>query len=111
MDTFLQVGLTNAVLATVLPITKLQARSGRTLHAPNGKPKLLLPLELWEGLQADQRTTLLVHERTHLRGGDHWERRLELIALGLYWWHPAAGWARRGPLQNRRRTDPAWNLD
>jgi len=23
------------------------------------------------------------------------ERRLELAALGLYWWHPAAWWARR----------------
>jgi beta-lactamase regulating signal transducer with metallopeptidase domain len=59
------------------------------------KPQLLLPRALWERLQADQRTTLLVHELAHLRNGDHWVRRLELITLGLYWWHPVAWWARR----------------
>jgi beta-lactamase regulating signal transducer with metallopeptidase domain len=62
-------------------------------------PKLLLPVSLWNSLDADQRTTLLVHELAHLRNGDHWVRRLELLALGFYWWHPAAWWARRQLLE------------
>lgn len=65
------------------------------LWAIFGRPKLLLPLALWNGLDRDQQTTLLVHELAHLRNGDHWVRRLELLALGFYWWHPAAWWARR----------------
>ena len=58
-------------------------------------PRLLLPAELWNRLGDDQRETLLAHELVHLRDRDHWVRRLELVALGLYWWHPAAWWARR----------------
>jgi beta-lactamase regulating signal transducer with metallopeptidase domain len=64
------------------------------LWAVLGSPRLLLPRALWEQLGAEQRRTLLVHELLHLRGGDHWVRRLELLALGLYWWHPVAWWAR-----------------
>src|SRR5207248_9487495 len=58
-------------------------------------PRLLLPAELWQRLTPEQRDTLLAHELAHLRRGDPWVRRLELLALGLYWWHPVAWWARR----------------
>jgi hypothetical protein len=58
-------------------------------------PRLLLPVALWESLAEEQRETLLAHELLHLRGRDHWVRRLELVALGLYWWHPVAWWAQR----------------
>jgi beta-lactamase regulating signal transducer with metallopeptidase domain len=60
-----------------------------------GRPRVLLPARLWRGLTAEQRDTLLAHELAHVRRRDHWVRRLELVALGLYWWHPAAWWARR----------------
>jgi hypothetical protein len=38
---------------------------------------------------------ILAHELAHLRRRDHWVRRLELLVLALYWWHPAVWWARR----------------
>ena len=44
-------------------------------------PRLLLPVELWERLSEEQRDTLLAHELVHLRGRDHWVRRLEEHAL------------------------------
>jgi bla regulator protein BlaR1 len=46
-------------------------------------------------LTRDERTTLLAHELAHLKRGDHLVRLLELAALGLFWWHPVAWWARR----------------
>jgi beta-lactamase regulating signal transducer with metallopeptidase domain len=68
------------------PISPLLWALGRT-------PRLLLPEALWEGLSEPQRATLLLHELAHLRRGDHWVRRLELVTLGLYWWHPFVWWA------------------
>lgn len=62
-------------------------------------PRVLIPMGLWNRLSEDARDALLLHELAHLRRRDHWVRRLELIALGLYWWHPIAWWARR-ELQN-----------
>jgi len=59
-----------------------------------GRPTLLLPLELWQNLTAPQRTTLLAHELAHLKRRDDLVRWLELAALGVYWWHPVAWWAR-----------------
>src|SRR5262249_14901796 len=54
---------------------------------------LLVPEGLWWRLDETQRDALLLHELAHLRRGDHWVRWLELVVLGLYWWHPAAWWA------------------
>jgi beta-lactamase regulating signal transducer with metallopeptidase domain len=59
------------------------------------RPVLLLPAGLWPRLNAEQQDTLLLHELAHLRRGDHWVRRLELLVLGLYWWDPVAWWAQR----------------
>jgi hypothetical protein len=58
-----------------------------------GRARLALPADLWRALDGPQRRTLLLHELAHLRRGDHWVRWLELLALGLYWWHPVAWWA------------------
>src|SRR3984957_20149496 len=64
------------------------------LWAPGWSARLLVPQALWERFDDEQRDSLLVHELAHLRRRDHWVRRLELVALGLYWWHPVAWWAR-----------------
>jgi len=55
-----------------------------------GRPRLVLPRRLWDGLPPDQREAVLAHELAHLRRGDHWVRRLEVLAVGLYWWFPVA---------------------
>ena len=71
-------------------------------------PRLLLPAELWERLTPEQRATLLAHELAHLRRRDPWVRRLELLALGLYWWHPVAWWARRVLAEAEEQCCDAW---
>jgi beta-lactamase regulating signal transducer with metallopeptidase domain len=65
------------------------------LWALAGRPRVLLPAALWDRLGDAQRDALLLHELAHLKRGDHWVRRLELLTLGLYWWLPTAWWARR----------------
>src|SRR2546423_1746173 len=62
--------------------------------ALGGRARLLVPAGLWQRLGQEQRGLLLAHELAHLRRGDPWLRLLELIVLGLYWWHPVAWWAR-----------------
>jgi beta-lactamase regulating signal transducer with metallopeptidase domain len=67
------------------PISPLLWALGRT-------PRLLLPVALWDRLSAEQQESLMAHELAHLRRRDHWVRRLELVVLGFYWWHPVAWW-------------------
>jgi len=62
--------------------------------AMSGQPTMLLPVELLDGLSRRQRETLLAHELAHLARRDYLVRWLELAALGFYWWHPVAWWAR-----------------
>lgn len=78
------------------------------LWAVLGSPRLLLPAKLWERLSDEQRDTLLAHELAHLRRGDPWVRRLELVVLGLYWWHPVAWWARRRLQEAEEQCCDAW---
>lgn len=73
-------------------------------------PRVLLPVALWARLSEEERQTLLVHELAHLRRRDHWVRRLELLALGLYWWHPIAWWAHRKLQDAEEQCCDAWVL-
>jgi beta-lactamase regulating signal transducer with metallopeptidase domain len=59
-----------------------------------GRPEILLPRALLEGLSAAERDALIAHELSHLRRRDHWVRWLELAALAVFWWHPLVWWAR-----------------
>ncbi|MGO9468830.1 MAG: M56 family metallopeptidase [Isosphaeraceae bacterium] len=78
------------------------------LWAIGGRPRLLLPTELWSSLEPDEQTSLLLHELAHLRRRDHWVRWLELIVGGLYWWHPAVWWARRALREAEEQCCDAW---
>lgn len=69
---------------------------------------LVLPRDFFERLDVDMQTTLLVHELAHWRRGDHWVRRLECLALGLYWWCPLAWWAQAGVRQAEEELCDAW---
>src|SRR5579884_1706432 len=77
------------------PIVFVSAPLSPILWALALSPRLLMPTDLWKKLASEQQDTLLAHELAHLRRGDHWVRRLELLVLGLYWWHPVVWWARR----------------
>ncbi len=59
-----------------------------------GRPKLLLPLHLVKTLSLERWRGILTHELAHLRRGDHWVARLELVA-GLFWWWNPIYWLAR----------------
>jgi beta-lactamase regulating signal transducer with metallopeptidase domain len=69
---------------------------------------LVLPRTLFEQLEPQQQTTLLVHELAHWKRGDHWVRRLECLACGLYWWCPLVWWARASLRQAEEECCDAW---
>jgi RND family efflux transporter MFP subunit len=75
-----------------------------------GSPHLVLPEELWGRLDAAQQDAVLAHELAHLKRRDHWVRRLETLACGLYWWNPVAWWARREVERAEERCCDAWVL-
>ena len=84
------------------------ARIPPMLWALLGRPRLLLPEELWQSLDDDQRDAVLIHELAHLKRRDHWVRRLEAVVLGLYWWNPVAWWARREVEKAEEECCDAW---
>ncbi len=73
-----------------------------------GRPRLLLPESLLGRLKGAQRATLITHELAHLRRRDQWVRALELLATGLYWWHPVVWWARRELREAEEQCCDAW---
>jgi beta-lactamase regulating signal transducer with metallopeptidase domain len=78
------------------PDVRLARRSLPPLvWAMSGRATMLLPADLLDRLSPRQRTTLLAHELVHVARRDHLVRWLELAAIGLYWWHPVAWWARQ----------------
>jgi bla regulator protein BlaR1 len=78
------------------------------LWAIGGRPRLLVPSQLWPAMSPDERTSLLLHELAHLKRRDHWVRWLELIVAGLYWWHPVVWWARRALREAEEQCCDAW---
>ena len=52
----------------------------------------------------------MAHELAHLKRRDHWVRRLEVVACGLYWWDPVAWWGRRQIEWAEERCCDAWVL-
>jgi hypothetical protein len=73
-----------------------------------GPARLIVPADLLERLDAPQREALLAHELAHLRRRDHWVRLLELLAIGLYWWHPVVWWAKKGLREAEEQCCDAW---
>jgi RND family efflux transporter MFP subunit len=73
-----------------------------------GRPRLVLPEELWGRLDGMQQDAILAHELAHLGRRDHWVRRLEAAVLGLYWWDPVAWWANRELERAEEECCDAW---
>lgn len=100
-----QLGLSRCPRVYLLPVSVMPM-----LWAVIGEPCLLLPAVLWARLSREQQDTLLAHELAHLRRGDPWVRRLELVVLGLYWWHPIVWWARHEIEEAGEQCCDAWVL-
>jgi beta-lactamase regulating signal transducer with metallopeptidase domain len=73
-------------------------------------PVILLPRTLVERLSREQILTILAHELAHFRRRDHWVRWLEVLVLGIYWWHPVAWIARRQLQRAEEECCDAWVL-
>jgi type II secretory pathway component GspD/PulD (secretin) len=53
-----------------------------------GRPVVLLPQRLADGLPADQLRAVLLHELIHVRRHDVWVNCLQALLQVVYWWHP-----------------------
>ncbi|MBI1915451.1 MAG: hypothetical protein HYS12_12050 [Planctomycetes bacterium] len=95
-------------LRRVPSVWLVPGRLAPMLWSLGGAPRLLVPDELLDGLTAQQRATLLLHELAHLHRRDHWVRLLEMLATGLYWWHPVVWWARRELREAEEQCCDAW---
>lgn len=58
------------------------------------RPRLIIPVELWNDLDADGRRVVVLHELAHLKRRDHWTHWFNELAGALYWWHPFVWWMR-----------------
>ncbi len=58
------------------------------------RARILFPEGMLARLTPEERSTVLTHELAHVLRRDHWVRLLELLATGLYWWHPVVWWTR-----------------
>lgn len=73
--------------------------------------QLIIPRDLLKWLDdQNQLETIVAHELAHLKRGDHWVRRLELIAVGLYWWLPTVWFAKRVIREVEEEICDAWVL-
>jgi beta-lactamase regulating signal transducer with metallopeptidase domain len=73
-----------------------------------GRPKLLWPAALLEGLPVPCRRSVLAHELAHLRRRDHWVGWLLLAAGCVWWWNPLFWYVRRQLRQNAELACDAW---
>jgi beta-lactamase regulating signal transducer with metallopeptidase domain len=86
----------------------LPGRVAPLLWSLAGRPRLFLPAGLPAQLSREMLDTILVHELAHLRRRDHWVRHVELLAMALYWWHPAVWYARRALREAEEQCCDAW---
>jgi beta-lactamase regulating signal transducer with metallopeptidase domain len=73
-------------------------------------PVIFLPRALVDRLSPEQLLTVLAHELAHYRRHDHWVRWLEVLVVGVYWWHPVAWIARRQLKRSEEECCDAWVL-
>ncbi len=85
-----KLGMTRTPTVFLVP-----GRLSPMLWAFFGPPRLVLPADLLDHIDGEQRATLILHELAHLRRRDHWVRALEFVAMGLFWWHPVVWYVRR----------------
>lgn len=93
---------------TCPPVRLVPGSISPMLWGLGGKAVLLMPVELLDRLDDEQRASLLVHELAHFRRRDHWVRLVELLATALYWWNPIVWMARRGLRAAEEQCCDAW---
>jgi RNA polymerase sigma-70 factor (ECF subfamily) len=66
-------------------------------------PEIYLPRVLADSLSGERLEALLAHELIHVRRGDIWIARLQLLAQAAWWFHPAVWWMNRQINRHRER--------
>lgn len=66
-------------------------------------PEIYLPRALADSLSGERLEALLAHELIHVRRGDIWIARLQLLAQAAWWFHPAVWWMNRQIDRHRER--------
>lgn len=69
---------------------------------------ILLPRELFDELDAEQRRAVLAHELAHYARRDHLVRWFEFAVRSVYWWHPVAWLAGRKLREAEEQCCDAW---
>jgi beta-lactamase regulating signal transducer with metallopeptidase domain len=77
------------------PRTLLISEVGSPAVWSLGRPKLLWPACLLEGLPRSYQRSVIAHELAHLRRRDHWISWLQLAAECVWWWYPLFWYVRR----------------
>lgn len=90
------------------PVRVVSARVPPLVWAIHAKPLVLLPTALVAQLTREQLSALLAHELAHVARRDQWIRRLEMLVLAVYWWHPVAWLARRRLQEAEEACCDAW---
>lgn len=75
------------------------------------RARVLFPDRLLDRIDSQARASLLLHELSHFRRGDHWVRLLETLATVLFWWHPVVWWARRAIHAAEEQCCDMWVVD
>jgi beta-lactamase regulating signal transducer with metallopeptidase domain len=66
-------------------------------------PRIVVPQPLIEELSDDELHAVVLHELVHWKRRDPWVGWLQLIAQGLFWFHPLVWWA-NSQLRHARET-------
>lgn len=85
-----RIGLRRSPTVLIVP-----GRVAPMLWTFGARSRLIFPSALLGRLDRAARATLLLHELSHLRRGDHRIRWLEVLATAFYWWLPIVWWVRR----------------
>lgn len=68
------------------------------------RPTIVLPQAVVAGRDPRGLEPLLAHELLHIRRGDLWVALLQLLAQGVWWFHPLVHWASRGLTSDTERS-------
>ena len=82
-------------LARIPAIHSTHARISPMVWWTGGRVRVLIPAYLLAELTQEEARSILAHELAHVRRRDYLVRWLEWIACSVFWWNPAAWWARR----------------
>jgi beta-lactamase regulating signal transducer with metallopeptidase domain/Tol biopolymer transport system component len=67
------------------------------------RPTVVIPHEIAESRSSAELEPLLAHELIHIRRGDAFIGLLQMLAQGLFWFHPLVWWANRRMTAERER--------